>query len=1335
MNNIQRNPNERGSAILLVLGFLSLLLMMAMIFATTGRNAQIVADAKADETNAQLQSRSAVTQGQEAVFFLQNKGNILGSTDTDLQDCLPENIDIEQSPTELDSEANYTLNKKGKELYYGTTGDINDKLLGVQPYVGYTTDQLPTSWRFLAFYGELAKDASTSTPFGITTTNPYQSIYYSHHTDAAALDNYYDEVAKQGENSLYEIVKATPLGNLYFEACQDPVNTSLNHFEELLKNNIATQLQFRNFFQEDPEDHSEHVFSRQGFIMFNEGSKFDVNRLVSPKMKGEDDEPYVPFIGGDGTVPEELGVLTLGAPGTGLNIDVKPGRSTFAIMGRKYNSGEYTSDALFTTIEEDLTLQYGLHPAELQTRIVGSDIVYEKSLTRKKNDMPARWFNYEQLIGNDDTKDEIKKDIFTLGVECGVDDRELRFNGQYANMPELLASIGTTIDTDGDGNRDALELTADGKIASLETKNSYLAKTNVAFPWGLYCTEATCQLFDASLGTTSVTWDTIGKKLSAVANENTLKNYAKHFFVNHLGLNYDPSDAKKIYLFKDGSNDKTLDVFANLTDFCDSDYAATYLATYNGSNRLAFNTASLAVAPQSNAIPANKTTKEPTLCGNERVPAIVGVNVSIEAKSGTTITNQQNNTHMLGAVLSSKKAYTYRATVNAGNLVYTPRVTLSLQNFFNETLDKTNQKYRVIVKGRIQPILLAKKVYVRHYTAAPATTHYCETQYGNAMLFLGSSSTMDAVQTTSSFAGNTNSTDYGLNNGSENSSVLSRLKTNGWNFQLDQTFNVDRTSFAPLENQSVELVFNDMTVAVQKQYSNNATSYPQEIPMGNNYYYYCTGTGYAVQIEKIEVLVHNNECDGAADVSELVYAETGSGNAELSVVYASKGNENYQDGNLNYYNPNGSATLANYATLTGITCKDPRMNHLNNQWIWFINHPMKSNSSYFDNTSTTYCYRVQDGEKGLVREGITRSAAGSAARQSTLAKLSLYTVQQALQYTNGAAKDWEPDFNPGNMVPAASGSYYKSTMANTVSTYFIPNSPISSLWQLGAIHRGKEGQTLNLKSFGLSDDTNKRYTYSDGDAWILDYLKLNELNPNSGIRGKFNPNCFNRGAYRYLFANIPANPDANDTMIYANGFYDPDTTEVKRNTYFTDYIDATKTGGENLEEKVFRFKDYTQVSGADGILAAQSWSPVQAFFNFVEVDGGIGTSSVRTGTAPTTFQCNDRQAESLIGCTAGLLSTRYEVFTVIAVGQSVKYIMNAEDMDNMMTANDVDKTNASERKDFLNKHFVSPIEIDFEKSSTKYREWYSILSTQVREVTFVRDCWFGKIKVLKSRLL
>jgi len=61
-----------------------------------------------------------------------------------------------------------------------------------------------------------------------------------------------------------------------------------------------------------------------------------------------------------------------------------------------------------------------------------------------------------------------------------------------------------------------------------------------------------------------------------------------------------------------------------------------------------------------------------------------------------------------------------------------------------------------------------------------------------------------------------------------------------------------------------------------------------------------------------------------------------------------------------------------------------------------------------------------------------------------------------------------------------------------ISTAFIRDAPMESLWELGAIHRAGTYQTLNLKKSGWGD------SYGNGDGLILSWVKLATASPVTG---------------------------------------------------------------------------------------------------------------------------------------------------------------------------------------------------------------------------------------------
>lgn len=1227
MKHFQKNPNERGSAILLVLGLLSLLLLLALVFAVTSRNAQIVSEANTDQTTAALYAKSAVSSAIQSLFFFQNKGNLLKNST--LQGYLPDNNGF------LDQ------GEDSREYFYGSTGSSDaDDFFGLQPYVGYVGAN--PNWKGLCIYGEVSKDEAESDAFKLQPGGkPYQSIYYTHRDDT------YDEFGGEGDTSLYGIFAETALGKHYKENSE---------IEDLFKTAGDKQLQFKTAIGEDGS-----IVGRYGFVAFSEGSKFDLNRLVASKLDGDTNEPYVPFV--------EDGKVLPGDPGDGVYFYDTDNEydSSYAVMGYEYdadNRVEKLRDG--GKLEEDKTVQYGLHPQELRTKPAYYD---DAALYRKKNDVPPRWFTYDQLLEDTDAKDAFKDDLFTFCLSSGTEDREYRFNG-------------TGVSAAGEHSLEEMEETIDGiETSALGDKwnGAFRAlKANISYPWGIY------EKGPATGCLVGPTWNEIGKActmLSATGDgANELKAKAEHFFSEHIGL--DCTDP--IFKGTTGTDtDLTPQVFANLVDFSDEDNDLTYAAADPNGDRLTFSTPSMTATQQ---VPF-PTIPEPKYCGNERVPAVIGVSVTFDkVESTVNIVNDANGYYCSG-------------TVAGGTITYRPTVTLTLQNPFNTDLN-TMQQYRVIVEGEIAPIFLAKQVWVNRIDADFIPKYRAAMRIGNGGIF--DPSTHPLAEPLPSPELIDMNTGYGLGGDtSENtqrtgadisSSVKDALDAQGWRFRMDKEMDTaDAWDAGPLEAKTIDIV-GEITIQIAPR-TDGTTD-----PVGDHYYY--TGTGYAVKIKKIIVMANDDNSSSASTLSELVYTGDNPMGNEWHVAVR----QDFPDAPptpgifFNYANPIANLTRVIW---DGASCKDPRMNHNPIAWEWFGDSSKPSIGKDFYNADG------KENDGGTI-EMVAGIGANPARRQGQALAQAWKVLENSLKNDNpGSDRDWEPDFNVGASPYSPNGS---GTMNSTLSTYFIPNNPITSLWQLGAIHRGEIGQTINLKKFcEFGGDDKMTHLYEDGDAWILDYLKISSLDAYNGIRGKFNPNCFNAGAYRYLFANIPANEDANDTMIYANGH--PSVT-VNRNSYYKDFIEPGYTGTTfDLESNVFKFKDFDKGDYGRAAAQAQSWSPVQAFFNFVDING-FGNDATAVS-----LKCNDRVAESLIGCTAGLLSTRYETYTVVAVGQKLQFIVREDEL----PPSDTDA-----RENFL-KQLVNPKNIN--------GNIYSILGTQVRLVTLVRDCWFGNIKVVKTQNL
>ena len=659
-------------------------------------------------------------------------------------------------------------------------------------------------------------------------------------------------------------------------------------------------------------------------------------------------------------------------------------------------------------------------------------------------------------------------------------------------------------------------------------------------------------------------------------------------------------------------------------------------------------------------------------CGNEKTPAVIGVRLEL-TNCDRTATSGNNGTGTW-------------SVSGSGTISY--RVRVVLQNYFNEEIDLP-AKVRVVIKGKINPW------YAGYYTPIG----------GGANVYQFHGCTHSINLPTNDYTQLHNGTFEDLVNSNPNYS------TDSVEFVLDHT---QTLSAGSLDSRKVD----DTTIDFTGTHDLGLT------PLSN--IRGCLQRA-GIWLQVTDVLVMTGVVD-ATDPSKTNIMDIAYANGDTHTILWTKDA-------VRIVMP-----WTQYRPLAWLVAQDPRCNH--KDWQWFDELEQRAKNGETGFPLAVYKW-TNDNTIGLA----TSVAFGM---QNKLRKAALSNIRRVCQNGNlSNAKDLEPDLN---FVDLLSGD--KTT--NTFSTAFIPNHPITSLWQLGAVSRGVPGQTINLKKYGGPESDLR---YSDGDAWLLDYFKLNELDAISPFPGKFNPNCFNADAYRYLFANIPANPDlipptstdsASETnpdpaWVYQHGRLD--LADVRRNAFYDWFIDDN-SDAILLEGQLFDFNkklNYENESEYDEVEQSkkQSWSPVEAFYNFVQfkdtpkykVKTGSDSYGFPTSTN-TAKNANDRMVESLIGCTAGLLSTRYEYFTVFAVGQSVKYIgqTHTNTRDDYLPVTPVKPelgytpgTNSG--KDFYNQ-LVNPVQINTGTAN----EWYSVLSTQMRLLTIERDCWFNTMRVVRTQL-
>ena len=176
--------------------------------------------------------------------------------------------------------------------------------------------------------------------------------------------------------------------------------------------------------------------------------------------------------------------------------------------------------------------------------------------------------------------------------------------------------------------------------------------------------------------------------------------------------------------------------------------------------------------------------------------------------------------------------------------------------------------------------------------------------------------------------------------------------------------------------------------------------------------------------------------------------------------------------------------------------------------------------------------------------------------------------------------------------------------ANGLSTAYIRNGPMESLWELGCIHRGESWRTLNLNAY---NDGSSAGTYANGDAQILDQVKLSAEYES---RGKINVN-----------SPVTAVWDAVLTGVKLGG----------------DYDDPGGTGSSWLG---------SIASIRNAIIAASAADLFEGRGEICEV------TALRDGTGGT--QSTDKAQEEVIGKIVNLLTARQNYFTVLVTAQPVK---------------------------------------------------------------------------------
>lgn len=245
------------------------------------------------------------------------------------------------------------------------------------------------------------------------------------------------------------------------------------------------------------------------------------------------------------------------------------------------------------------------------------------------------------------------------------------------------------------------------------------------------------------------------------------------------------------------------------------------------------------------------------------------------------------------------------------------------------------------------------------------------------------------------------------------------------------------------------------------------------------------------------------------------------------------------------------------------------------------------------------------------------------------------------------ASKYDPEKNVDSNGPAWGDD------TNHLSTAYIRNAPMQSLWELGVIHRGAAWQTLNLKAAGAPKDPSspaaatsisptdmkqnlawsnaEGTSYASGDGGILEQVKLTEN--------------------AYCYGKIDINMLCSDTSInkgYQSKYDDEMGQALFYNILYGQKISdfETSTTGTRL----------TSTSGVVSYLKSSDKRPFASRTQFLDWTTG-GNSLANAFGAATLTSASDAQLEEIVGKTINLLKAEpsaSNVIQFIVVAQTIR---------------------------------------------------------------------------------
>lgn len=262
----------------------------------------------------------------------------------------------------------------------------------------------------------------------------------------------------------------------------------------------------------------------------------------------------------------------------------------------------------------------------------------------------------------------------------------------------------------------------------------------------------------------------------------------------------------------------------------------------------------------------------------------------------------------------------------------------------------------------------------------------------------------------------------------------------------------------------------------------------------------------------------------------------------------------------------------------------------------------------------------------------------------------------------------DPPFDPGKATDTSKYDQEKKVAnngpawgddTNHLSTAYIRNAPMQSLWELGVIHRGAAWQTLNLKAAGAPKDPSspaaatsispadmkqnlawsnaEGTSYASGDGGILEQVKLTEN--------------------AYCYGKIDINMLCSDTSInkgYQSKYDDEMGQVLFNNIRYGQEISKFET--DTATGSTLSFSSGSPLSQVVTAMTLSDKRPFASRTQFLDWTTG-GNSLANAFGAATLTSASDAQLEEIVGKTINLLKAEpsaSNVIQFIVVAQTIR---------------------------------------------------------------------------------